>query len=168
MFCALSAIATLVLEFPLIPGVSFLKYDPSAAIALVAGLLYGWQMGFLVAVLPNVLHLASQSGFYGMVMAVLASVSFVLPTVLIARRISGLKGMVIGAVVGGIITLGACIGGNLIITPVYTGMSIDAVMKLIPFALLPFNALKALINAVLGIVLAQNLKPILGRGDVRS
>ncbi len=34
MLCAAAAISTMVLQFPLIPGVTFLKYDPSGVFAL--------------------------------------------------------------------------------------------------------------------------------------
>ena len=59
LFCAVAAIATLFLEFPILPGVTFLKYDPSAIVALVAGFAFGPGTGALVSVLPYLLHLAT-------------------------------------------------------------------------------------------------------------
>ncbi len=42
----------------------------------------------------------------------------------------------------------AAILGNLVVTPLYSGMSVDDVAALIVPVLLPFNGLKVLINAI--------------------
>ena len=50
MLCAAAAISTMVLQFPLIPGVTFLKYDPSGVFALLAGVAFGPAAGAIVSV----------------------------------------------------------------------------------------------------------------------
>jgi len=150
LFCALSAIATLFMEFPILPGVSWLKYDPSGIVALVAGFSFGPTTGVVVSTMPYLVHLATSSGVYGVVMAMLATVSLVVPAALIYKRNTTLKGAVIGMVVGGIICIAACIAGNLIITPLFSPtLSLDDVIGLILPALLPFNVIKIILNCVL-------------------
>ena len=59
--------------------------------------------------------------------------------------------------VGAVVCLVACILGNIAITPLYAGMSADAVVALVVPALLPFNLLKIAINCV---VAALVYKPV--------
>lgn len=146
LLCAMAAICTLLLEFPILPGVTWLKYDPSGIVALIAGFAFGPATGAVVSVIPYLVHVATTSGVYGIIMAVLATFSLVMPASLIYRRNRTMRGAVLGLVTGGVVCLAACIVGNLIVTPFYTGMPLDAVIALIVPALLPFNLIKIAIN----------------------
>ena len=157
MLCAATEICTFVLQFPILPSVTFLKYDPSGIIALIAGIAYGPAAGAVVSVLPYLVHLATESGIYGTIMAILATLSMVLPaSLIIHEHATSVKGAIPGLIVGGIVSVVACILGNLVVTPLYTGMSIDAVAGLIIPALLPFNALKVIINGVVTTLLLRS------------
>lgn len=157
LFCALAAICTLFLEFPILPGVQWLKYDPSGIIALVAGFAFGPAVGVIVSILPYLVHLATASGIYGVIMAVIATLSLVLPASLVYRHDTTMKGAIIGMVVGAIVCLVATILANLVVTPLYANMPLEAVLGLVVPALLPFNVLKIAINCV---VTAIIYKPI--------
>ncbi|MBR2790583.1 MAG: ECF transporter S component, partial [Eggerthellaceae bacterium] len=54
--------------------------------------------------------------------------------------------------------------GNLVITPWYTGMPLQAIIDLILPVLLPFNALKAVLNAIITAVVykavSNLIKPV--------
>ena len=157
LFCALAAIATLFLEFPILPGVEWLKYDPSGIIALVAGFAFGPAVGAIVSILPYLVHFATASGIYGVIMAILATFTLVMPAALIYKRNTTLKGAILGMVVGAVVCLAACIVGNIIVTPFFAGMPVEAVVGLIVPALLPFNLIKIGINCV---VTALIYKPV--------
>ena len=157
LFCAVAAIATLFLEFPILPGVTFLKYDPSAIVALVAGFAFGPGTGVLVSVLPYLVHLATQSGVYGALMAIIATISLVLPASLVYQRNTSFKGAITGMVVGGVVCLAVVIAANIVITPLYMGAPRETVIGMIVPALLPFNLLKVVINCV---VTALVYKPL--------
>ena len=118
LLCAMAAVCTLLLEFPILPGVTWLKYDPSGIVALIAGFAFGPATGAVVSVIPYLVHVATASGVYGMIMAILATFSLVMPASLIYRRQCTMRGAVLGLVVGGLVCLAACIVGNLIVTPV--------------------------------------------------
>jgi len=158
LFCALAAIATLFLEFPILPGVTWLKYDPSGIIALIAGFAFGPATGAVVSIIPYCVHFATASGVYGVIMAVLATFTLVMPAALVYKRDTTFKGAIIGMVVGAVVCLAACIVGNIIVTPFYTGMPTEAVVALIVPALLPFNLIKIAINCV---VCALIYKPVI-------
>ncbi|OFK23899.1 ECF transporter S component [Olsenella sp. HMSC062G07] len=161
LFCAVAAIATLFLEFPILPGVSWLKYDPSGIVALIAGFAFGPATGAVVSVIPYLVHLATASGIYGVIMAVLATFSLVMPAALIYQRDTTYRGAVVGMVVGTVVCIVACIVGNVIVTPFYTGMPTDAVLGLVVPALLPFNLAKIAINCVVtGIVYKPVIKAL--------
>ena len=149
LFCAVAAIATLFIEFPILPGVTFLKYDPSAIVALVAGFAFGPSTGALVSILPYLVHLATQSGVYGAFMAIIATLSLVLPASLIYQRMTSFKGAIIGMLVGGIICLAVVIGANIVVTPLYMGAPREAVIAMIVPTLLPFNVIKIVLNCVI-------------------
>ena len=157
LFCAVAAIATLFLEFPILPGVTFLKYDPSAIVALGAGFAFGPSTGVLVSVLPYLVHLATQSGVYGALMAIIATLSLVLPASLVYQRNTSFKGAITGMVVGGVVCLAVVIAANIVITPLYMGAPRETVIGMIVPALLPFNLLKVIINCV---VTALVYKPL--------
>ncbi|MCR5392789.1 MAG: ECF transporter S component [Olsenella sp.] len=159
LLCAMAAICTLLLEFPILPGVTWLKYDPSGIVALIAGFAFGPATGAVVSVIPYLVHVATASGVYGMIMAVLATFSLVMPASLIYQRNRTMRGAVLGLVVGGVVCLAACIVGNLIVTPFYTGMPLDAVVALIVPALLPFNLIKIIVNcAVFALIMRPAFK----------
>lgn len=157
LFCAVAAICTLFLEFPILPGVTFLKYDPSAIIALVAGFAFGPATGAIVSTVSYLPHIATQSGIYGMVMAIIATLSLVLPASLVYKRNTTFQGALIGMGVGAVVCVACCIGANVIITPIYMGAPTQTVIDMIVPALLPFNTAKIAINCI---VTALVYKPI--------
>ncbi len=157
LFCAVAAIATLFLEFPILPGVTFLKYDPSAIVALIAGFAFGPATGVVVSTVPYLPHIATESGIYGMIMAIIATLSLVLPASLVYKRNTTFKGALVGMGVGAVVCLACCILANLIITPIYMGAPTQTVIDMIVPVLLPFNVLKIAINCV---VTALVYKPV--------
>ena len=149
LFCAVAAICTLFIEFPILPGVTFLKYDPSAIAALIAGFAYGPATGIVVSLLPYLVHLATESGIYGTIMAIIATLTLVLPASLIYQRNTTMRGAITGLVVGGVVCLACCILANIVITPIYMGAPRNAVIAMIVPTLLPFNVLKIALNCVI-------------------
>ena len=162
LFCAVAAICTLFLEFPILPGVPFLKYDPSAIIALIAGFAFGPATGVAVSIISYLPHIATSSGIYGMVMAIIATLSLVLPASLIYKRNTTFKGALIGMCVGAVVCLACCILANLVVTPLFMGTSTEDVVKMIVPALLPFNVAKIAINCVVTALIYKPVTKALG------
>ena len=150
LLCALSLICTMFIQFPIIPVVPYLMYDPSGAVALVASFAFGPATGAIVSTLPNLVHVASAGGVWGTLMAVLASATLVVPAALVYRRDTTRRGAAIGMALGAVASLAACILGNIVVTPLYTNVTTEQVIGMIVPALLPFNLAKIAINCTLG------------------
>ncbi len=164
--CALFTALALVLSFvelPIFPAAPYLKYDPSGVIGLVAGLAFGPGIGAVVAVLPWVVHLFVEP--FGAIMALFCSVATVVPAALIYRAKPFKGGLVLALVVSGALALVAAIIGNLVITPLYSGMPVEGVVAIIVPILIPFNLLKICINAVLAALALLPVSAIVGRWD---
>ncbi|RRF90894.1 MAG: ECF transporter S component [Coriobacteriaceae bacterium] len=162
LFCALAAICTLFIEFPILPAVPWLKYDPSAIICLMAGFAFGPATGVAVSVISYLPHIATASGFWGMLMAIIATLAMVLPASLVYKHDTTMRGAIIGMVIGAVVSVLLCIVANIIVTPIYAHMSTQAVIALIVPALLPFNALKVVINAVVTTLVYKPVTKALG------
>lgn len=161
LLCAIGVLLSLV-EFPLLPGVTWLKYDASAMPALVGGFAYGPAAGACIGVVGAVIHGLLFADFSGAVMNILVVVAFVVPAAALYRRLPSLAGEVAGLVVGAIVMVAAAILGNLVITPAWLGVPLDAVIAMIVPILLPFNALKAVLNAVLSAIVFKAVGRMMG------
>ena len=160
LFVALSMAVSFV-EFPIVPGVEWLKYDPSGIVSLVAGFAYGPAAAAIVSVLGFLPHLFTNP--WGTLMAVLVALALSVPAALIYRRNKTRKGAVIGIIVGAIVALVVAIVGNLIVTPFYAHMTTAQVVALIVPALLPFNALKFTIHGVITFLIYKPISNLLNR-----
>ena len=160
LFVALSMAVSFV-EFPIVPGVEWLKYDPSGIVSLVAGFAYGPAAAVIVSVLGFLPHLFTNP--WGTLMAVLVALALSVPAALIYRRNKTRKGAVIGIIVGAIAALAMAIVGNIIVTPVYAHMTTAQVVALIVPALLPFNALKFTIHGVVTFLIYKPISNLLNR-----
>ena len=160
LFVALSMAVSFV-EFPIVPGVEWLKYDPSGIVSLVAGFAYGPAAAVIVSVLGFLPHLFTNP--WGTLMAVLVALALSVPAALIYRRNKTRKGAVIGIIVGAIAALAMAIVGNIIVTPFYAHMTTAQVVALIVPALLPFNALKFTIHGVVTFLIYNPISNLLNR-----
>ena len=160
LFVALSMAVSFV-DFPIMSGVEWLKYDPSGIVSLVAGFAYGPAAAAIVSVLGFLPHLFTNP--WGTLMAVLVALALSVPAALIYRRNKTRKGAVIGIIVGAIVALVVAIVGNLIVTPFYAHMTTAQVVALIVPALLPFNALKFTIHGVITFLIYKPISNLLNR-----
>ena len=90
-------------------------------------------------------------------MAIVATLSLVLPASLVYQRDTSFKGAIIGMLVGAVVCLVVTIAANIVVTPLYMGAPRETVIAMIVPALLPFNALKIALNCV---VTALVYKPL--------
>lgn len=158
LFVALS-MAVSFIEFPLIPDLSYLKYDPSGIVCLVAGFAYGPAAAATVSILGFAPHLFTNP--LGTVMAVLVSLGASVTAAAIYQRMRTKKGALIALVAGSLVAIALAIGGNLIITPLYAHMTISQVASLILPALLPFNIIKLALHVVVTIIIYKPISHLL-------
>ena len=142
-----------------IPIGGFLTYDPKDAVIAIGGFLYGPLTALLLSVLVSFLEFltVSDSGWIGLLMNVIASCFFVLPAAFLYRKRRTLGGAVCGLLFGVFLMTAGMLLWNYLITPLYTGLPRAEVVGLILPLLLPFNLLKACINAALTVVLYKSV-----------
>ena len=158
--CAIGVLLSFV-EFPLLPGVTWLKYDASAMPAMVCGFAFGPAAGLAVGVVGAVIHGILMADFSGAVMNILVVAGFILPAALVYRRSRTFKSGVVGLVLSAITATVMAILGNLVITPMWLGVPLDAVVAMILPILTPFNLIKAGINAVLTLIVYKSISNLI-------
>lgn len=160
LMCAIGVLLSFV-EFPLLPGVTWLKYDASAMPAMVCGFAFGPAAGLAVGVVGAVIHGILMADFSGAVMNILVVAGFILPAALVYRRSRTFKSGVIGLVLSAVTATVMAILGNLVITPMWLGVPLDAVVAMILPILTPFNLIKAGINAVLTLIVYKSISNLI-------
>jgi riboflavin transporter FmnP len=149
------------IEFPLLPGTDFLKFDAAFVPAVMTGFTYGAGSGCVVGVLVAAIHALLDGNVWGGVMNAVISLAYILPATIAYRVNRSTASIIVGLVIGSIAQVIVALLMNILITPIYTGMPVQAVMALLVFPILPFNILKALINSVLAFVLQRSLRDFL-------
>lgn len=150
-------------EFPLLPGTDFLKFDASSVAALLGGFSYGPGSGCVIGILVAWIHGLFNGNLAGALMNSVVVIAFVLPAAFAYRRNPSIATKIIGLFISSICMITVAILMNLLVTPTYMGAPLEAVIALISPVLLPFNILKALINAVLAFILERSLRSFLAR-----
>jgi riboflavin transporter FmnP len=168
MFAALAY----VVHFVHIP-IMFLNLDFKDIIITVAGLYFGPLSGILLAFVVPLLELLTvgETGIYGFIMNVISSLTFVGVSSMIYRFKKTFVGAIVGLVCGALSMTAVMMVANLLITPYYMHADTETVAKLIPTVLLPFNAIKGILNAALTLCLYKPMTRMikaLGFGKIEN
>ena len=161
MFCALAYACMYFIKIP----VGFLTMDVKDSLIVLTSLLFGPVYGLTIAVTVPFLELItiSGTGVYGFIMNVCSSVTFSMTAGLIYRYKKSMTGAVIGLCSGVFAVTAVMMLANLFVTPYYIGGSVADVAAMIPKVLLPFNLVKATLNAALVLLLYKPLSKTLKR-----
>lgn len=145
----LCAIAYVVVVIGRIPVVLFLKYDPKDIIITLGGLIWGPMTSFIVSVIVSLIEMVtiSENGVLGCIMNIVSTCSFACTACVIYKKKRTLLGAVTGLVIGSLMMVLVMLLWNYLIAPIYMGYPREAVVKLLIPAFLPFNLLKAGLNA---------------------
>lgn len=160
LMCAIGVLLSFI-EFPLLPGVTWLKYDASAMPAMVCGFAFGPAAGLSVGVVGAVIHGILMADFTGALMNILVVAGFVLPAALVYRRSRTFRSGVVGLVLSVVAATLMAILGNLLVTPAWLGVPLDAVVAMILPILTPFNLAKGALNAVLTLVVYKSVSNLI-------
>ena len=155
MLSALAYLAVVIFRLPLIPAVPFLHYEPKDVVLTVGALLYGPLPGACMAVVVSLIEMitVSTTGPIGFLMNVISSCAFLLPPAVIYRRRSTLPAALVGLGLGVVSMSCVMLLWNWLISPLYMGISREAVAALLLPAFLPFNLLKGGLNAAITMLL---------------
>lgn len=156
VFTALAFVVALTIRFPVPP---FLTLDLKDAVIAIAAMAIGPSAALVITAAVTLLEFLTvgDTGVYGLIMDILSSVGFAFTASLIYKYKKTFVGAIVSLVSAAFVMTGVMIAANLLITPYYMGVKVSAVREMIPTLLLPFNFLKATLNA--GIV-ALLYKPL--------
>lgn len=157
MLTAIAIAADLLLRIPNIGG--FLTYEPKDVILTIGGFLFGPIQGITMSLVVCLVEMVtiSTTGPIGLIMNFLASGAFVGVSSVIYLRKKTLSRAIIGLISGALVMLGIMLLWNYIITPIYMGISREAVLALFPTVLIPFNLIKAGLNSALVLLLYKGV-----------
>ena len=155
VLCAMAYICTFLLHFKF----QFLTFDFKDAIIAISALIYGPVAGLLTSFIVAFLEFitVSDTGVYGLIMNFLSSAAFSVTAGLVYKYKRTFYGAIFAVVSAVFAVIAVMLLANIFITPFYMGATADAVINLIPTMLLPFNAVKSVMNAALTLLI---YKPI--------
>ena len=155
LFVALAYISRFIFHF----NVMFLTFEFKDAFLTVGGLILGplWALGMSAATALIEFITISDTGVYGLLMNFFAAAAFSCVASLVYRYRRTLVGAGAGLALGAVALVSVMIPMNLIVTPHFMGVGVKDVIALLPKLLLPFNAVKGVMNASVVLLL---YKPI--------
>lgn len=166
LFGVLAYLCTLIFHLK----VGFLTFDIKDAVLSLAGMLFGPIAALcstVIAVLIEAISISS-TGPYGTIMDAISSLTFVLPISLIYTFRRRLSFAAIGLTLSVLLMTSAMMLANLLITPLYMGVSGAEVAALIPTLLLPFNLTKAILNAGVVLMIYKPISEIMRRAGLHG
>ncbi len=151
VFAALAFAAMFVFRF----NVSFLTFDLKDAVVTLAGLLLGPVTALTVSLLVCTLEFITigDTGWYGFLMNFASTAAFSVACSLVYRYKKKLSGALLGLASAVVFMVAVMMALNLVVTPLYQGVSRGDVAAMIPTLLLPFNLVKGVANAALVLIL---------------
>ena len=129
--------------------------------AIVCGFAFGTGGGLAVGIAGAIIHGILMADFSGAVMNILVVIGFVVPASLIYRQGRTFPRAIIGLIASVVCAVIMAIVGNLVITPAYLGVPMDAVIAMILPILVPFNLAKGIINAVLTLAVYKSISNLI-------
>ena len=135
--------------------VDFLTFDIKDAVMTIGALYLGPLAGLAMSAVTSLLEMftISQTGIDGMIMNFVGSATYTVVAALIYTYRKSLKNAVLGLFAATLSMTAVMLAANLIITPGFKGVPVEAVIAMIPTLLLPFNLLKGILNAALVMLL---------------
>lgn len=158
--CALSIVLLMLVRFPIIPGASFLEYEPADVPILIGTFIYGPMAGLLMTAVVSIIQgatVSAASGWVGIAMHFIATGIFVIVAGNIYKKIHNIKGALIALLLGSLAMVLIMIPSNLFFTVKFYGYPYEAVKALLVPAIIPFNAIKALANSIIVLVVYKPL-----------
>ena len=146
MLVALSLILVMLINFPILPAIPFMKYDPADIPILIGSFLFGPMGGVILTAIVSILQglfISGDGGPIGIVMHFLATSTFAY------QRTKTKRSAVVGLICGALSMTCVMVICNLLLTPIFLGAPMEKVIELLLPAIIPFNLIKASINALI-------------------
>lgn len=159
LLAMLAAVAYMIVALVRIPVVLFLSYEPKDVIITVGGFLLGPMASFFVSLVVSLVEMVtiSSTGPIGGLMNLLSTCAFSCTAAFVYKKRHTMAGAVCGLGLGSVTMIVVMLLWNWLITPLYMGVSREAVTGMLLPVFLPFNALKACFNTAFVLLLYKPL-----------
>jgi len=167
VLAALSLVLELVIHFPIIPAVPFLLYAAGDLPMLFASIILGPLEAIVITASTSVLFalITGEGGPWGMLMHFIASGTFVLVFYLVFRgtlfskeRKASMVNLLLALLLATVARAAIMVPANILITPIYMKVPVEAVKGLLLPAIVPFNLIYGGINTAIFFGLYASLK----------
>lgn len=158
MLAAMAYVAMLISR-PL-PAVSgFLRFDLKDVIVAVSGFLLGPVSALAITLVVSLIEMVTvgTTGPIGLLMNVLSTAAFVLPSALMYYRNRTLRSAALGLILGVVLMTAVMLAWNYIVTPLYMKVPREVVTGMLLPTFLPFNLVKGGLNAGITMLLYKPL-----------
>ena len=166
LFAAITVVLIHLVNFPLLPGATFLKYTPADVIILIATFIFGVPEGIIITAIVSLIQgfgIDASSGIIGIIMNFLGTTTSLVIAGSIYHSNKTKKNALIGLISGSVAMVVTMILCNIILTPLYMEIPRIQVIKLIPTIFLPFNLIKGLINSLATWVLYKRVSHLINK-----
>lgn len=164
MMTAISVVLLAIVRIPF-PPAPFLVYDPADLPIYITAFAYGPIPGLLVTLIVSLIQAFALGGdgLYGFLMHFAATGITVVVIGLMYKHNKTKKQAIKALIVGVLVTVVVMAGMNLLVTPFYMGVTVQAVLAMLPTVILPFNLAKAGVNSLLTFLLYKRISGFLHR-----
>ena len=164
MLAAMAYVAMLITR-PLPAVAGFLSYDLKDVVVAIAGFILGPLPALAITLVVSLIEMVtvSSTGPIGLLMNVLSTGAFALPSALLYRRGRTLKRAALGLGLGVLLMTAVMLAWNYIITPLYMAVPRAVVAGMLLPTFLPFNLIKGGLNAGITMLLYKPLSSALKR-----
>jgi riboflavin transporter FmnP len=157
LFCALAYAVTFVFRIK----VGFLTFDAKDAVVCIAAMIFGPLSGVVISFVVATIEALSVSdtAFWGWLMNFVSTATFSGIAGLIYSKKRTFWGSILGIGASAVTTVAVMMVANLLVTPIFQKTTVEVVWAMIPTVLLPFNAIKTVLNSSIVLIL---YKPLTG------
>ncbi len=170
VLAAVSVVLVFLIHFPIVPAASFLEYDPADVPIMLGAFAMGPAAGIYLTVIAAVIQgitVSAASSWYGIVMHVVSTGTYVIVAGNIYKHNHSKKGAITALICGTLAWTLIMIPANLLLTPTYLQMvgvpaeaALPTVKGLLGWIVL-FNAIKSGVNSAITFLLYKRVSGLL-------
>ena len=170
LIAMLAAMAYMVVSVFRIPVVMFLKYEPKDVIITIGGFILGPLASFIISAVVSLIEMVtiSETGPIGALMNLISTCAFSCTAAFIYKKRRSIGGAIVGLCVGSVVMVAVMLLWNWLITPLYMGVSREAVESMLIPMFLPFNLLKGGLNTALILAIYKPIVTVLRKAQLVS
>jgi len=169
VLAAISVLLVWLVHFPIFPAAPFLEYDPADIPIFIATFAFGPVGGVILTAVVSFIQgftVSAASGIIGVLMHLLATGSFALVAGFIYKKNRSRKGSITALISGVGVMVGVMVLWNIVVTPIYMGVDQSVVIGMLVPVIIPFNLIKAGVNAAITMVLYKHIGKLFKKSGV--